>query len=56
MGSFKVKRKLSILGDQMYHDAFINLIRRSEKGPFNTLDDIQAKVILWQQSFKIKTK
>lgn len=48
----KIKRNLAIPGDPMSQLEFVDLIKESEKGPFYTLEEIQAKMDVWKRSLK----
>ena len=48
----KIKRNLAIPGTPMSQEEFLDLIKEAEKGPFYTLEEIQAKMGVWKKSLK----
>ena len=48
----KIKRNLAIPGNPMSQEEFADLIKEAEKGPFYTLEEIQAKMGVWKKSLK----
>ena len=48
----KTKRNLAIPGEPMSQEEFADLIKEAEKGPFYTLEEIQAKMEVWKKSLK----
>jgi hypothetical protein len=43
----KIKRNLAIPGEPMPQEEFVDLIKEAEKGPFYTLEEVQAKMEVW---------
>ena len=53
MRTSKTKIKnLAIPGEPMSQEEFVGLIKQAEKGPFFTLEEIQAKMEVWKKSLK----
>ena len=48
----KIKRNLAIPGEPMSQEEFMDLIKEAEKGPFYTLEEVQAKMEVWKKSLK----
>ncbi len=48
----KIKKNLATPGDPMSQEEFVDLIKEAEKGPFYTLEEVQAKMEVWKKSLK----
>jgi hypothetical protein len=48
----KIKRNLAIPGESMSQEDFVDLIKEAEKGPFYSLEEVQAKMEVWKKSLK----